>query len=92
MRYFSVYNAMVCLYYTSETIKNVVHLSQASNVAYNTNTTKRDILLLHNSLSHHCMGYFHETCNVCSFYIIYVTISFCSVFHTLFMNIMHDLM
>ena len=53
--------------------------SQAG-AAQTTNTTKQSFSL-DNSLTHHGMGYFHETGNISAFHIVNVTVRFGSVFH-----------
>ena len=48
--------------------------------------------LLYYTLCHHGVSYLHEACNVRTLYIIDVTISFCTILHTLFVNAEHDAM
>ena len=37
------------------------------------------------------MCYFHKSCNVGTFYVIDISVRFSSVFYTLFMDVMHNL-
>ena len=45
---------------------------------------------LYDSLCHHCFGNFQESCYVCTLYIVYVAISFRTIFHTVSVNVIHD--
>ena len=44
------------------------------------------------SLPHHCVGHFHESCNVGTFHIIDITVIFSTIFYALGMDVTHDLM
>ena len=45
---------------------------------------------LNNTLSHHSIGYLHETCYVCTLHIVDIDISLLAILHALLMDIRHD--
>lgn len=46
--------------------------------------------LLDDALAHHCIGYFHEACDVCSLHVVDVAVGFSAVFNALGVDILHD--
>ena len=50
----------------------------------------KEWFLLNNTLSHHSFGYFHESCYISTFHIVYITVCFSTILYTSLMNIFHD--
>ena len=44
----------------------------------------------YNALRHHSMSYLHETGNICTLHVVDVAISFCTIFHALFVDAEHN--